>query len=143
MPKTARTIKSASTSSGEVLSKYLNATAGRPDPGLHDLCADFDQGLIGSEQFAKAVVMFTRLQDLLATLWATVESDRMRQCACGCGRWFFARKRGRQFHDKNCRRSAQVLTHAQKEHRRVYMRNYMKKYYAQNLSTWRAAGSNL
>jgi hypothetical protein len=50
------------------LIKYLNATAGLPDVKLHDLYPAFDQGLIGCEQGAKLVVLFTRPQDCLAAL---------------------------------------------------------------------------
>jgi hypothetical protein len=133
MPRTARNHNSASC--GEALARYLNATAGLPDVGLHDLYPAFDQGLIGCEQGAKLVVLFTRLQDLLAALWGSTESARIRQCTCGCGKWFFAHRKDQRFLNENCRRKAHVSTTEQKEHRRAYMGPYMKKYYAQNFST--------
>lgn len=138
MPKTAKKHKSASC--GEALVRYLNATAGLPDVGLHDLYPVFDQGLIGSEQSTKLVVLFTRLQDLVAALWGSTESARIRQCACGCGKWLFAHRKDQRFLNENCRRKAHVLTSEQKEHRRTYIRHYMKKYYAQNFSTLSSTG---
>jgi hypothetical protein len=132
MPKTGSNHKSASC--GEALVKYLNATAGLPDVGLRDLYPAFDQGLIGSEQSAKLVILLTRLQDLLATLWTSTDRARIRKCASGCGEWFFARTQKRRHCSPACRQRTYELgmSKEQKERKRARMQRFMPGYYDRN-----------
>jgi len=127
---------------GEVLAKYLNAIEGHPELNqailARDLQRQFAQGSMNFEQSVKAIILFIRLEDLIAAFWASTESDRVRQCACGCGVWFFAHPRHMRYCSVACSAACRTkrwelrLTEGQKERRRDRMKRFMSGYYDKN-----------
>jgi predicted RNA-binding Zn ribbon-like protein len=123
---------------GETLVKYLNAIEGHPELNqsilVRDLQRQLAQGSMNFEQCVKAAILFIRLEDVIAALWSSADSARIRQCACGCGIWFYARPRQRRCCTAACRQKLWELgmTEEQKDGRRMRMKLFRRGYYDRN-----------
>lgn len=91
-----------------------------------------DRGLISSERAIAGAVACTHAEEILRAglqpQWGCVG---VRQCACGCGRWFLARPQQRRYYMAACRTRLWELkmTGEQKKHRRLRRTRYMSTYY--------------
>jgi hypothetical protein len=77
-----------------------------------------------SKDLKRLLMLGVGIPTLLSDLW------RVRECACGCGRWFLA-ERQNQKHYADHRKKAwqQSTTPEQKERRRVQNREAQKRFY--------------
>ena len=94
-----------------------------------------DRGAICSHLAIRGAVAFTRLQETLIMALRTAPGiARIRQCACGCERWFVVRTQKQRFHNAACRNKLweQKMTQEQRERRRLRMKRSMAVYYNRN-----------
>jgi predicted RNA-binding Zn ribbon-like protein len=132
-----RQVSKTANSAGEVLVKYLNAIVDRPELNqsilVRELQQELDQGSIDFDDSVKLVILYTRLEDAIAALWSSTESARVRQCACGCGKWFLARTQKHRHYGAHRKRTWELaMTEEQKKGRRVRMQRFMQSYYDRN-----------
>jgi hypothetical protein len=94
-----------------------------------------DRGLICSEQAITGAVTFTRFEELLcAGLLPQAGCVGIRQCACGCGKWFLSRPQQKRSYNAACRTKLWELklTEEQKSRRRLHKKIYGRGYYEEN-----------
>jgi hypothetical protein len=91
-----------------------------------------DRGLICSERAIAGAVVFTRCEEILCTgLQPQAGCVGIRQCACGCGRWFLARPQQKRYYKAACRTKLWELkmTKEQKKQHLLRRKRLMSTYY--------------
>ncbi len=86
---------------------------------------------VGCRPSDKRLITSWPMSAILADLSQRKKS--IRECACGCGKWFLAERRNQRYYgDHRKRASNRRMTGERRERRRVQNRQAQQRYYAKN-----------